>query len=389
VICTDLLAPLTAASDLPDHPTLAKPFLSNTLTELTRHAGGMVQKEKASLWRMKHLLTKLSGDHTWIPCENVETESDFVLLGDERDRQRGSQLQKTISISKDDGDHLSTGTLASEDESQAAPLMITQGEAPQEGVSDAGNGANTDGDVIMISPTDEATVPNKTGTDMSAALDDTQQVDVPKQSTEDASGERQEAPAEGAMDVDGAILLGDSAENQVQVLVAIDVDAQAIDDQEDLPAPTRMRTRAQAQAASENTTTRTRSATTDSNMESFIHPYFLAPLKSHPDRDLGLPQHEAEETRKYLQLYIQKQEEVCRGAQRVYEGLLKADRYRHLVMKWAKAEAHVGLNRDMSDGEDWYDKEEWGLDEDLKKGQDEEEEDATTTAKKTRTRRAN
>ena len=58
-------------------------------------------------------------------------------------------------------------------------------------------------------------------------------------------------------------------------------------------------------------------------------------------------------------------------------------------MKWAKAEAHVGLNRDMSDGEDWYDKEEWGLDEDLKKGQDEDEEDATTTSKKTRARRAN
>jgi hypothetical protein len=100
-----------------------------------------------------------------------------------------------------------------------------------------------------------------------------------------------------------------------------------------------------------------------------------------------LPKHEAEETRRLLQLYIQKQEEVCRGAQRVYDGLLKADRYRHMVMKWAKAEGHVGHNRDMSDGEDWYDKEEWGLEEDLKKGQDEEEEDATTTAKKTRTRR--
>jgi hypothetical protein len=41
----------------------------------------------------------------------------------------------------------------------------------------------------------------------------------------------------------------------------------------------------------------------------------------------------------------------------------------------------------MSDGEDWYDKEEWGLTEDLKKGQDEEEEDTTTTGKKTRNRR--
>lgn len=83
-------------------------------------------------------------------------------------------------------------------------------------------------------------------------------------------------------------------------------------------------------------------------------------------------------------MYIHKQEEVCRGAQEVYYGLLKADRYRGEVMKWAKAEAHVGT---MSDGEDWYDKEEWELDEDLKKGQDEDEEDAATTAKKTRTRR--
>lgn len=119
----------------------------------------------------------------------------------------------------------------------------------------------------------------------------------------------------------------------------------------------------------------------------FVHPFFLAPKSSRPDREFGLPQLEAEELRRLLQLYIQKQEEVCRGAQKVYDGLLKADRYRLLVMKWAKAEAHVGPNADMSDGEDWYDKEEWGLDEDLKKGQDEEEEDAATTAKKTRTRR--
>jgi hypothetical protein len=154
------------------------------------------------------------------------------------------------------------------------------------------------------------------------------------------------------------------------------------------PAPRRMRTRAQAQAASENTaSSRARSISPDSGEEMFISPYFLAPPKSHPDRDLGLPQHEADDIRRLLQLYIQKQEEVCRGVQKVYDGLMRADRYRQQVMKWAKAEGHVGVNRDMSDGEDWYDKEEWGLDEDLKKGQDEEEEDAATTAKKTRTRR--
>jgi hypothetical protein len=175
----------------------------------------------------------------------------------------------------------------------------------------------------------------------------------------------------------------DVNEDQAQL---IEIDGEEGDGED--PAPRRMRTRAQAQAASDNTVaSRTRSITPDSSNDTKVDPYFLAPLSAHADRNVGLPQHEAEETRRLLQLYIQKQEEVCRGAQRVYEGLLKADRYRKLVMKWAKAEGHVGLNRDMSDGEDWYDKEEWGLEEDLKKGQDEEEEDAATTAKKTRTRR--
>jgi hypothetical protein len=121
--------------------------------------------------------------------------------------------------------------------------------------------------------------------------------------------------------------------------------------------------------------------------ELFIHPLFRLPPAARPDRDLGLPDQEAEEVRRLLLLYVQKQEEICRGTKRLYEGLLKADRLRKTVWQWAKAEAHCGPNRDMSDGEDWYDKEEWGLTEDLKKGEDEVEEDTATTQKKTRNRK--
>ncbi|CCT70173.1 uncharacterized protein FFUJ_06121 [Fusarium fujikuroi IMI 58289] len=121
--------------------------------------------------------------------------------------------------------------------------------------------------------------------------------------------------------------------------------------------------------------------------DDFIHPMFLAPSGARPDRDIGLPDQEAEDIRRLLALYVQKQEEVCRGAKRLFLGLLKAEQMRKNVLHWSKAEAHSGLNRDMSDGEDWYDKEEWGLTEDLKKGQDEEEEDVQTTGKKTRNRR--
>ena len=92
-------------------------------------------------------------------------------------------------------------------------------------------------------------------------------------------------------------------------------------------------------------------------------------------------------TRRLLQLWVQKQDEVIRGTRKLYEGLLKADRLRKTVLKWSKAEAHSGPNREMSDGEDWYDKEEWGLVDDLKKGHDEEEEDQQQTQKKTRNRK--
>jgi len=349
----------------------------------------MLQKEKASLWRIKHLLTRLSGDDTWIPCETVETEDDILLFGDDRDMLRGNHGK---SIVKDDGEHLSTGTLISDETVQQAGLLIAEAEQPVEAVLDAAKEAikntATETDITMTSATqtpDADAGPNE----RNSKLKELQEGDDHSKKAEETPDTSTKAPDDGSMEVEeGAKASGHEGTTGKQALETEAIGADEGMEEEDIPAPHRMRTRAQAQAASDNTTTsRTRSATPDSSIEPFVHPYFLAPPNSHPDRDLGLPKHEAEETRRLLQLYIQKQEEVCRGAQSVYEGLLKADRYRHLVIKWAKAVAHVGANRDMSDGEDWYDKEEWGLDEDLKKGQDEEEEDAATTAKKTRTRR--
>ena len=152
------------------------------------------------------------------------------------------------------------------------------------------------------------------------------------------------------------------------------------------PAQHRMTTRAQAQAASDNVTTAlTRSPSPASSIGTFVHPFFLVPHSAHPDRDFGLPPAEAEDTRRVLMSYVQKQEEVCRGVGKLYEGLLRADRLRKTVLQWCKAEEHVG---EMSDGEDWYDKEEWALDEDLKKGHDEEEDEGGNQGKKTRGRRA-
>jgi hypothetical protein len=142
----------------------------------------------------------------------------------------------------------------------------------------------------------------------------------------------------------------------------------------------RMTTRARAHVAS--TPSPPQSPTNGANA---IHPLFAFSADSIPDRDLGLPPNEAEETRMLLMAYVQKQEEVARATADLYRGLLQADRMRQDVFKWSKAEAHVG---EMSDGEDWYDNEEWNLDHDLLKGRDEEEDDTAVAGKKsTRQRR--
>ena len=160
-------------------------------------------------------------------------------------------------------------------------------------------------------------------------------------------------------------------------------DSAAAEDGEDeaQPAPRRMRTRAQAQASEKSNSSRARTPSAGLQSPPNIHPLYLMSEHARPDRDLGLPSQEADETRRLLVAYVQKQEEVVRGAEMMYTGLLRADRMRRTVFRWCKAEGHLG---EMSDGEDWYDKEEWGLDEDLKKGHDDEEEDNVNPGKKTR-----
>lgn len=385
--------PLTAAADLPNHPTLSKPFTSKILSDLTQHAEEMVQKERESLWRIKHLLTRLSGDSTWIPCETVETEDDFALFFDDREKQRAVVLGKALAK---DADQASTGTLISDDIEQRTGLLAADAQSlgsAVEAVKQIAERAAEDEDVNMTSA-DTLVEGGKSNKDEAiTSVEIVKKIEAGQESSQEnganESAKENVPDSESGLPIQENGAVKDLANNPDQPLEEVGMDGEeGAEDQDNLPAPHRMRTRAQAQAASDNAgSIRTRSMTPEFNNETYIHPYFLLPRSSRPDRDVGLPQQEAEETRRLLQLYIQKQEEVCRGVERLYDGLLRANRTRKLVMKWAKAEGHVGINRDMSDGEDWYDKEEWNLTEDLKKGQDEEEEDAATTAKKTRTRR--
>lgn len=387
----DLLAPLTRPADLPDHPTLSLAFTSTPLTELTRNAREMWQKEQASLWKMKKLLQKLSGDQIWVPSEMMETAGDLALFDDGRSGYREHVHEKASLDIETIEKRLAMKAIAAAESALDESLDLVQG--PEIIQTEASpEGTPVEDDVAMIEALAEDTqasekipagkddkdaekpdIVAKTEDGIAEAMSDIPANQLPVPISEGELKEQEQA--QGVDDLE--------KESNGMELTAPEIEDMPEDQEED-PAPRRMRTRAQAQAASdENTISGNRSLTPESN-NSYVHPYFMPPLSAHPDRDMGLPAQEAEDTRRLLQLYIQKQEEVCRGARRLYDGLMKAESMRAEVYKWAKADGHIG---EMSDGEDWYDKDEWGLTEDLKKGQDEEEEDAATTAKKTRTRR--
>ena len=381
----------------------------------------MVHKERKTLWDTKHILTKFRGDSLWIPCESIQSDCDTILFTpnpvqscyhesspskqrltyEQRHSLRGplthAQVDHTAitnQVSKDEDNRTSGGRYPGSnleveehnerpnsqhepDRKRHTPEIINQ--AISETVSQGDDRVNPIRVDVEVSRTNGTELEGKT--DVLSGISDngvsTLNVNAAEisaiQSEEDpvihdttkVSDVHQKTPSCSAAPVIG--LSTEDAEQEAQV------------------KPRRMTTRAQAQAASEKTaSSQTRSPSLSSFEPPIIHPFFLVPQSALPDRDYGLPPAEAEDTRRMLMLWVQKQEEVCRGADTLYKGLLKADRMRKTVFKWCKAEGHVG---EMSDGEDWYDKDEWGLDEDLKKGHDEDEDDTATQGKKTRGRR--
>lgn len=325
-----------------------------------------MHKENVALWKVRPLLTRLSGDHTWVTPEMMLGVDDqemfrntFGLRTMKRKRSQEEVLEGASSPNINGG-------------STARPSLNgdLDGAVNEEARSHEKVGTSAEDVVMENSEADKA--------DKLGAVKDSHEASgaVDEQGAEIAvplatNGDKADEPGLNATNGISAKQKGkqsgarqDTADEDVAML-----DGSAAPD---------------LGAHSNHNGSRAASPSAASAGDPFIHPIFLAPKPAHPDRDLGLPEQEAEDVRRLLQLYVQKQEEVCRGTEKLYHGLLKADRMRKTVLEWSKAEAHVG---EMSDGEDWYDKEEWGLIEDLKKGQDEEEEDTTQTQKKTRNRK--
>ena len=352
---SDVLAPLTATTDLPTHPTLSKPFTSSTLTTLVAHSNEMLRKENMSLWQVRHLWTALCGDHMWAPCDKMMGPNNVELFTEDWVARQLMNLKTSASNEGSASGSVINGHNNGQngEHTSSTKQAPTTTEDADVSMADAETTKSADGNTADS----EALADDVDKKDLSSAPENKDPEEVKRKPLPNGKAAKSTDTKDVVMSSPQATQLNGHSANEVQVPGA--------------------------------TTDGDSSGPPANPLDAFIHPLFEMPAGSRPDRDFGIPEQEAEDVRRLLSLFIQKQEEVCRGVKKLYSGLNKAERLRKSVLHWSKAEAHCGANRDMSDGEDWYDKEEWGLPDDLKKGQDDEEEDTTTAGKKTRNRRQN
>lgn len=350
-----LLRPLTAASELPDHPSLSVPYKSKALTQMAEQAQQMMRREREILWRAKRLLRRFRGDADWVPCETFETEQDEVILlpqtdgGDAtggEDEVMQSAVSSVATEAMDVTDTNGKITVAEPQTLDPEGREENGVEALDMAIQQAAvEAAKTEAEVESIKQTTEQTEPN-------GNLDIAQN---------DSTAELPQPLENPALDLSAAEAASERTSNSGK-------------DTTNVHAMTTRARRPRSPAHSEGRVSPTPS---DSASIPAIHPWFLFPSVAQPDRDLGLPAPEAEETRRMLLLYVQKQEHVVRQLSTLSDGLLKADRMRREVYLACKAEGHVkddgrgNMITEMSDGEDWYDPADWGLTErDLKIGRD-------------------
>ncbi|EME80486.1 uncharacterized protein MYCFIDRAFT_156226 [Pseudocercospora fijiensis CIRAD86] len=382
-----LLRPLTTPAELENHPSLSIPYKSKALTQMAEESLDMLRRELASLWKAKRLLQRLRGDSDWVNCETFETDYDRSLLPDSDQASVGDQSavpsiitdQPMLELGPPPIHPLENGTSESEgalDPQKQAPLEHQeqeQGEA-MEGVET--NDMAGEGEAVAVSgqePTDDNGIANERET----------HADVPKgEGDGEGEGGDPPVPTEGAPDR-SAGENGDFAQAPnpaVTDLAEREANSETAS-QSNGGSTHAMMTRRRARSPAERSNRTPSPSPSDSASVPAVHPWFVPPSSALADRDIGLPAHEAEETRKLLFQYVQKQEQIVRSLESLHAGLQKADRLRHDVYRGCKAEGHLvpdgkgNMVTEMSDGEDWYDVADWGMQpwEVLEKGKDEVE----------------
>lgn len=389
-----LLRPLTAAHELVDHPSLSAAYKSKAITQMADEALEMLRRERETLWKAKRLLRRFRGEADWAPCEAFETEGDELLLHDHTgDGHVNGNMSAvpSITMSLDEAPLHAQEPLGEEVMTNGLDETTTQPE------NHAENGVHAadmvpEPSIDTHSPAQPQVQPNVAETTTAPSPTNPQPAD-PDTKMEDPSNQNP-TPHPSSL-----------AENPALTSLRNSPDPTGTGSDSASTAGHIMTTRARARSPQDDGTSIPASPSPSSSASiPPIHPWFTAPTTSLPSSDLSLPLAEAEETRKLLLLYCQKQEQTIRSLETLAFGLQKADRLRKFVYESAKASEHLvedgkgNLITEMSDGEDWYDPAEWGLSElgglggvgwdgVLEKGKDEVEEPEEEGRKGIRRRR--
>ncbi|KXT09971.1 hypothetical protein AC579_10274 [Pseudocercospora musae] len=371
-----LLRPLTTPAELENHPSLSVPYKSKALTQMAEESLEMLRRERASLWKAKRLLQRLRGDSDWVNCETFETDYDRSLLPDSDQASLGDQSavpsiitdQPMLELEAPPIQPLENGTSESED--AVDPQKRTPAEQQEHG--EAMEGVEADN---MAGQGETAAISSHAFTGNNAvAKEQESNADAPNGDRGGPPVPTEGEPAEESGSVTQAPnpAITDLAEREAKSETA---------SQSNGGSTHAMMTRRRARSPAERSVRTPSPSPSDSASAPVVHPWFVPPSSSLADRDIGLPAYEAEETRKLLFQYVQKQEQIVRSLESLHAGLQKADRLRHDVYRGCKAEGHLvpdgkgNMVTDMSDGEDWYDVADWGMQpwEVLEKGKDEVE----------------
>ncbi|KAI2790454.1 hypothetical protein POX_d05970 [Penicillium oxalicum] len=384
-----LLCPLKHPSELPVHPSLSHAYTSPALEQMTNAVEEKLRQEKALLWRARNLHRRFLGDGTWMPCGVVETPDDRHIFE--------SQLRDDHRILS--ANYQRQDALASRAASLEANGQHSEGGYADKLQDESGDVEMGEDSTVTVPPTASNGHSHETVTQFKSEETDAGVKDLPQHPSEEGAehgndgsnarnGDAEDGQPTGASN--GVRTNGESHAHAEHDTDADEDDAETHEGSSPEP-PRRMTTRAQANANNPSEDAQSPTFSNDSfHVQNAPHPLFMIPETVRPDSNFGLPPNEAEDTRRLLWSYIQKQEETVRGFEHMLECLLRASHMKADVVEWCKAEGHVG---EMSDGEDWYDREKWGLaeGEDLKKGTDEDEvetvDESRTTAKRGRGRR--
>ncbi|KAJ5589478.1 hypothetical protein N7537_012156 [Penicillium hordei] len=390
-----LLCPLKHPSELPTHPSMSQAYTSEALEKMTAAVEHKLRQERALLWRARNLHRQFLGDSGWMPCGALETPNDHLIF-DSRLASNDPSVYAGQGASENGTPSTARDLNDPQDAAQKVPASIaTQDPQPAQNGTKA-QPSSTQNDVEMVEVPAQGE-PTRNGLQLKSEETDATVKDLPphpntstpaqESNNSDAAGTSTNPPPNGKQDMDttkdadlvDTTELNDDTEQDLEM-----------HDGDSPEPPRRMTTRAQTNAVNPNETENGSPISDTAFPLPTPHPLFLVPDNIRPDPNFGLPAAEAEETRRLLWSYIQKQEETVRGVEHMLDSLNRSCRMKADVLEWCKAEGHVG---EMSDGEDWYDREQWGLaeGEDLKKGTDEDEvetvDESRTQGKRGRGRR--